>query len=276
MYPLGLAPDESGNGTTPEGLQQILSCRYSQPGVIAGIAITASATLMQIAIGAGAAAVQLASGLLVEVPVAPINLSLAAAPASGSRTDIVAVSGTTGQLSIVSAVPAGSQEVGRVIVPAGATRGADCTVSTDRLWALLRGVSQGVLGTWVDASPVFTELPTAKTTLCSLRIPPQAGPRQIEVHVQASIAHASASGSCRYELLVDGVVEVGFVLGYNTWWESRSYRHVTTLTAGVAHTIAVTRVFSAGTRGYIFGGPQAGTNWPRNAVRIVDIAAARA
>ena len=275
MYPLGLAPDGSGNGTTPEGLQQILSCRYSQPGVIAGIAITASATLMQISVGAGAAAVQLASGLLVEVPVSPINLSLAAAPASGSRTDIVVVAGATGQLSIVSAVPAGSQEVGRVVVPAGATKGTDCTVSTDRIWALIQGASQGVVASWTETTAANTQIPVAKQTLTTLRLAPQPSQRLIECLLQSCLATASGAGSVMYEVLLDGVVSAVFELVHSKYREPKHVHHKLTLAANAAHTVALTRVPWSDTRPYVFGGAQDGTTYPRTLLQVTDITVAR-
>ena len=276
MYPLGLAPDGSGNGTTPEGLQQILACRYSQPGTIAGLALTASPTLMQISVGAGAAAVQLASGLLVEVPVAPINLTLAAAPTSGSRVDIIAIAGATGQLAVVSAVPAGSQEIGRVTVPAGATKGTDCTISSDRIWAVLQGASQGVIATWTETTAVNTQIPTSKQTLATLRLSPQPSPRLVECMLQSCLAWEPSDGSTLWELLLDGVVVAGFEIQHTKYWDARHVHYRLSLTAGVAHTVGLTRAPWTGSRPAVFGGPYNGRTWPRTMLEITDLTVSRA
>lgn len=276
MYPHGLAPQADGTGFRPEGLQQILSARYSQPGVIAGLELTASATLMQISVGAGAAAVSLASGLLVEVPVAPINLTLAAAPATGSRVDIIAIAGATGELSVVSAVPAGSQEIGRVTVPAGATKGADCTISSDRIWALVQGASQGVVATWTETTANGSQIPTSKQTLATLRLPPRPSPRLIECLLRSCLTRESGSGSVLYEILLDGVVDVTFELRHDEYWMGTYAHHKMSLTAGVAHTIGLTRVFQSGTRPVVFGGPYNGKTWPRTMLEITDLTVSRA
>lgn len=276
MYPHGLAPQADGTGFRPEGLQQILSARYSQPGVIAGLELTASATLMQISVGAGAAAVSLASGLLVEVPVAPINLTLAAAPATGSRVDIIAIAGATGELSVVSAVPAGSQEIGRVTVPAGATKGTGCPISSDRIWALLQGASQGVVATWTETTAANTQIPTSKQTLATLRLSPQPSPRLIECLLQSCLAHATVTGSTMYEILLDGVVNAVFEMSHTNYREAKHIHHKLTLAAGVAHTIAVTRAPWIGSRPYVFGGVQDGKTYPRTMLQITDLTVSRA
>lgn len=275
MYPHGLAPQADGTGFRPEGLQQILSARYSQPGVIAGLELTASATLMQISVGAGAAAVSLASGLLVEVPVAPINLTLAAAPATGSRVDIIAIAGATGQLSVVAAVPAGSQEVGRVTVPAGATKGTDCTISSDRIWALLQGSSQGIVATWTETTAAYTPIPTTKQTLATLRIPPRPSPRLIECLLQSSLADPG-DGSVLYEILLDGVVNTSFEIRHDKYWHSNHVHHKMSLAANVAHTVGLTRVPWSGTRPSTFGGVDGGRTWPRTMLQITDLTVSRA
>ena len=274
MHPFGLAPDGSGNGTTPEGLQQILSCRYSQPGAIAGLTVTASATLMQVTVGAGAAAVALASGLLVEVPVAPVPLTLAAAPVSGQRVDIVAVAGSTGQVSIVSSVPAGSQEIARVIVPAGATKGTDCTISADRIWALLRGASQGVVALWQEATAADTLIPSTKQTLCSLRVAPQPSPRLVECLLQSCLG-SDPSGSVMYEILLDGVVNTVFEIDQNRYWSAKHVHHKMTLSPNVAHTITLTREPWSGELPHVFGGVSNGRTRPRTRLEITDLTVAR-
>lgn len=275
MYPHGLAPQADGTGFRPEGLQQILSARYSQPGVIAGLELTASVTLMQISVGAGAAAVSLASGLLVEVPVAPINLTLAAAPSSGSRVDIIAIAGATGQLAVVSAVPAGSQEIGRVTVPAGATKGTDCTISSDRIWALLQGASQGIIATWTETTAVNTQIPTSKQTLATLRLSPQPSPRLIECLLQSCLGNASGDGSVLYEILLDGAVNTAFEIRHDKYWAAQHVHHKISLTAGVAHTVGVTRIPWAGTRPYVFGGVSDGKTWPRTMLQVTDLTVSR-
>lgn len=276
MYPHGLAPQADGTGFRPEGLQQILSARYSQPGVIAGLELTASATLMQISVGAGAAAVSLASGLLVEVPVAPINLTLAAAPATGSRVDIIAIAGATGELSIVSAVPAGSQEVGRVVVPAGATKGTDCTVSTDRIWALLQGASQGIIASWEESTAPGTRIPRSSQALCALRIAPRPSPRLVTVAIQSCLESSEGDGSALYEISLDGASMTVAELGAGLAWEPRRFEYYLTLTAGVAHTVTITRKPQTGVRPWVFGGVYAGKSWPRTGVQIIDVTTARA
>lgn len=279
MYPFGLDRNAAGQGTTPEGLQRILACRYSQPGVIAGLELTPSNTTMQITVGWGAAAVQLASGLLVEVPVDPAPLTLAAAPASGSRTDLVIVTGaagvSAGVVSIASTVPAGAQEIGRVTVPAGATTAAQCTISSDRLWALSTGGSQGVIAEWQETPSWGAQIPAAQQTLCTLRISPQPQPRRIEMILQSCLFMTSGTASTVYDILVDNVQSAAIELSSTTYWEAKHTHTYATVSAGVAHTITLKRRPETGDRPQMFGGAHQGVLWPATYLKVQDLGASR-
>ena len=243
MYPFGLAPREDGTGTTPEGLQRILHARYARPGIIDGCALTLSSSAMSVAVGAGAVAVLRASGLMVEVPVAPASVMLAAAPASGSRVDLLVVDAATGDVTVAAAAGAGKQEIGRITVPAGAVTASQCTVSFDRAFAMMRGGSQGVLATWVDptARSVAVVTGTNKRTMCTFRIPAQSTDRYIEVYVEQSV-YAASEGTVQYELLRDTQLMETMELKYDSIWAPRHHHFRTWLYAGTAHTLTVTQM----------------------------------
>lgn len=243
MYPFGLAPDASGSGTTPEGLQRILHARYARPGIIDGCALTLSASAMSVAVGAGAVAVVRASGLMVEVPVAPVSVNLPVAPATGSRVDLLLVDANTGLITVGAVAGSGKQEIGRVTVPAGAVTAAQCTVSIDRAFAMVRGGSQGVLATWVDPTPRSQPVlvGTAKSTMCTFRIPTQSTDRYIEVYVEQSV-YAAAEGTVQYELTRDAQLMETTELKYDNIWAPRHHHFRTWLYAGQSHLLTVTRM----------------------------------
>ena len=243
MYPFGLAPAADGTGTTPEGVQRILHARYARPGIIDGCAVTLSPSGMTVTVGAGAVAVVRASGLMVEVPISPVTVTLAAAPASGSRVDVLLVSSATGNVFVGSGPAAGSQEIGRITVPAGATAASQATLGFDRPFALVRGGSQGVLATWTDptarSQPVVVG--TAKRTMCTFRLAPQSTDRYIEVFVQQSV-YASAEGTVQYELRRDSQLIETMELKYDEVWAPHHHHFRTWLYAGQAHTLTVTQM----------------------------------
>lgn len=243
MYPFGLAPDAEGTGTTPEGLQRILHARYARPGIIDGCAVTLSTTGMTVAVGAGAVAVARASGFMVEVPVAPVTVTLPAAPATGSRTDLLLVDANTGNMTVGSSPSAGKQEIARISVPAGATTASQATVGFDRPFAMVRGGSQGVLATWSDptarSQPVVVG--TAKRTMCTFRLAPQSTDRYIEVLIFQSV-YAASEGTVQYEVRRDSQLIETTELKYDAIWAPHHHHCRTWLYAGQAHTITVTQM----------------------------------
>lgn len=245
MYPFGLAPKADGTGTTPEGLQRALFALFSRPGIIDGCTITPSSTAMTVSVGAGAVAAVRASGMLVVVPVSPVTVTLPAAPASGSRVDLLLAEAATGNIVVGSSASSGKQVIGKITVPAGATNASQCTVSADRLFAMLRGGSQGILAQWADPTPRSQSVAnTSERVLCQLRIPPQSTDRRVDVLVkQSAYLHASATpdlGTVEYEVYRGAQLMETFELGYTKIWEPRHNHTYFYLLAGRSDVIKVT------------------------------------
>ena len=94
--------------------------------------------------------------------------------------------------------------------------------------------------------------------------------------IRTRLAWDSGDGSTLWELLLDGVVAAGFEIQHTKYWDARHVHYRLSLTAGVAHTVGLTRVPWTGSRPAVFGGPYNGRTWPRTMLQINDLTVARA
>lgn len=273
MFPFGLGPDENGTGTTPEGLQRVLSARYRAPGIIDDVNLALSATELAVAVGHGAVAVKVGTGLLVEAPIQPQTLPIPAPPASGSRTDKIWVEGTDGTVRVGGAVSATGQEIGQVTVPAGATRGNQCQLGADRTFATHPGSALGQLKAWIDPEPNDSYVIGSTTTLCTLRIPPMTTDRLVDVEVHQSNwtkGNVAAAGAAQYQISINGEHHQAILIEYNQFRVQRHVHIPAVLNANRVNTVEVKRVGSAGGHAYRFRGKIDAYTYQATTVRVMD------
>lgn len=273
MYPFGVAPDAQGTGLSPEGLQRVLDARYREPGIISGVGLTLSATDMSVALGGGAVAVRVASGRVTEVPISPMSVSIPAAPASGSRTDRIWVEGLTGAVRVGAAVPAGCQEIGVITVPAGATRGNQCSVGANRRFATTWGTIRGQIGAWIDPEPNDSYVIGSTTTICTFDIPVQSTDRLVDIQVHQSnwTKGANADGSTMYMVYVNGSLLHAIEIDFNQFRVQRHAHIYAVLLANQVNTIQVRRVHRAGGFAWRFRGLIDGVSYQATTVRVIDL-----
>lgn len=128
---LGLAPDASGNGTTPGDLQIIQRSEYATDGLLSGCEVTPSSSDMSLTIAPGAAVLPTSGIGAVKAAIDGVKLVLDAAPATGSDVyDILVrcenVPGAKAYVRLVkNASPAPlDKRIGTWVIPAGVTNAA--------------------------------------------------------------------------------------------------------------------------------------------------------
>lgn len=145
------------SGTTSQDVRKVWNSLYS-PGVISGAVVTTSASGMTYAVSSGVVAIRTATDEVVLAPVPAVSISTPAAPASGSRIDIVWVrqkfptidSSSDVVVERGTALPARAVEIGRFQVAAGATN-TNAAVKTGNVdYSIPYGSSMGVLHYWQD------------------------------------------------------------------------------------------------------------------------------
>lgn len=153
----GVGNDAQGNGTTPDDIQTITAAEYASAGIIKGCSVSTTST-MSYNIEEGGVLIRLSAGRMIRVPVQAQTIPTAAAPATGSRNDLVYVKqnfpATDGNNAVVvgvgTALPANSVEIGRRTIPAGITSTAQSVAAGNRIYAQLTGASRNLLATHRD------------------------------------------------------------------------------------------------------------------------------
>lgn len=262
---LGIAPLD-GEGLTPASLRQILRGWWSSPGVVRGCGVDLTSGLTY-TVHSGVAVVSRGDSdgyVICEVPLTTVATT--AGPASGSRLDRVWVRqhdntqgdadnrvevgvthGSAAASPSLPALPTGALELTRVLIPQGATATNAGSYQMDVLWAIPFGVPRGVIWhdqntmnglgdsrvgkVYVDSTGSFT-LPTDRYLAFETQQCVSIGPNP-------SQSINTAKGTILVELQLDGNVIAGGELGFDTRWETHTWRHtpVNAIPAGT-HTIA--------------------------------------
>lgn len=162
------APDGL-SGTSSQDIRRINAALY-KPGIIDGCFVSTSASAMTYTVTSGVVAIQTAVGEIVLAPVNQTTVTAAAAPVSGSRTDIVYAKqrfpSIVGEgdanvvVGVASVLPANAVELRRYIVNAGTTSTNGAVVTGDRVQSTTYGGMQGVLHKWQNtySGPLSTNL----------------------------------------------------------------------------------------------------------------------
>ena len=280
--PFGLAPDAGGNGTTPLGLQRIIAAKWLNTGIINGCDITGTAT-MAYQVGAGAAVVFLDGAMrAVEVPIEATTVATSAAPATGSRDDVIYVDPATYTVKVGAAAPAGAAVLGRARVAAGITGTNAAVFYADNTYAMPYGGSLGQLNPpWWDAaapsSDAVKELITWWQWTGGTMLTTD---RQVELQVDQSIYAATPAtlGSMKYRFYIteNGTerLERTFELGYTQAWCQAMYRYRFWMLGGRRYSFRISRQSQWDAGPKHFGG-EAVDKFERGTVRILDQGIAR-
>lgn len=175
--PSGFGVDRSADGTSgtsSSDIRKIFGALYT-PGIVNGCAITTSASNMSYTIAPGVIAIRPATGETILAPVAQTTIFTAAAPATGTRIDILYVQQrypsvpAEGDANLVFGVgttlPARALEVKRFIVAAGQTNTNASVATGDIAYSIPYGASLGVLHQYQDTTNgVYPNALTVKGT----------------------------------------------------------------------------------------------------------------
>lgn len=154
----GVDPTLSGStvtsGTTSQDVRKVWGALYA-PGIISGCTVKTNAN-MTYTVNGGVVAVQTATGEVVMCPVNTTTIPTAAAPASGTRTDIIWVRQRTPTndnnsevvVEVGTTLPARAQEIRRYNVPAGITATNAAVATSGIKFSIPYGANLGVLHHW--------------------------------------------------------------------------------------------------------------------------------
>lgn len=251
----GVGNDAMGNGTTPDDIQTITAAEYASAGIIKGCSVSTTST-MSYNIEEGGVLIRLSAGRMIRVPVQAQTIPTTAAPATGSRTDLIYVKqnfpATDGSNAVVVGVattlPANSVEIGRRTVPAGITSTAQSVAAGNRIYAQLTGASRNLLATHRDTDTTVRkpgEVITRGST--SFVLPTD---RLVEFRMTGVIAAENWNtrttanpfgqwGTVKIKLYVDDTVQGTWEQYFDTFNRAASISHLIEITPGV-HTVRYT------------------------------------
>lgn len=244
----GVGPDQNGNGTTPEDIQAITSAEYIWAGILTGCDVKGTSG-MKYQITAGAVVIRLDDFHKIKVPVLAQTIPTAAAPATGSRTDIIWVKqnfpATDGNNAVVvgvgSSVPSNAVEIGRMVIPAGTTATTQGTPTGNRIFTRPVGSQFGVLFSKVDTdSTVHSpgDVLTRGAGAFSLWTD-----SDVELKLSSCISTPNPGdvptdevGSVFYQIYVDDILQYTWERRFDRVWESKEFSRLVTLDQG-RHTV---------------------------------------
>lgn len=251
----GVGNDANGTGTTPDDIQTITAAEYATAGIIKGCEVTTS-TNMSYNIVEGAVVIRLSAGRMIRVPVQAQNIPTTAAPATGSRADLIYVKqnfpATDGNNAVVvgvgTALPANSVEIGRRIIPAGITSTAQSTATGNRIYAQLTGASRNLLATHRDTDTTVRKPGEVITRGATSFVLPT--DRLVEFRMTGVIAAENWNtrttanpfgqwGTVKIKLYVDDTVQGTWEQYFDTFNRAASISHLIEITPGV-HTVRYT------------------------------------
>lgn len=251
----GVGNDAQGNGTTPDDIQTITAAEYASAGIIKGCSVSTTSA-MSYNIEEGAVIIRLSAFRMIRVPVQAQTIPTAAAPATGSRNDIVYVKqnfpATDGNNAVVVGVgttlPANSVEIGRRTIPAGITSTAQSVAAGNRIYAQLTGASRNLLATHRDTDTSVHKPGEVITRGATSFVLPT--DRLVEFRMTGVIAAENWNtrttsapfgqwGTVKIKLYVDDTVQGTWEHYFDTFNKAAAISHLIEITPGV-HTVRYT------------------------------------
>jgi hypothetical protein len=205
------------SGTTAQDIRRIQGAQYPSSGIISGCAVTTSATLMRYTVASGTVAIKVATGETILCPVDGGNITAAAAPGSGTRTDIIyaqqrypSVEGdSTVVIGVASTLPARAIALKKYIVSAGNTNTNQAVVTGGIDYALPYGSSLGILFQHQNVANGTFSVTSSAWGIGSIYVPVD---RLLEVSILTNLSCNGASGwdnskyiEVAFDFVFDGV-----------------------------------------------------------------------
>ena len=244
----GVGPDQNGNSTMPEDIQAIISAEYIWAGIITGCDVKGTSG-MNYQVVAGAVVIKLDDFHKIKVPVLAQTVPTAAAPATGSRTDIIYVKqnfpSTDGNNAVVvgvgASVPANAVEIGRMVIPAGATSTNQGTPTGNRVFTRPVGAQFGVLFSSVDTDTTVHK-PGEQLTRGAGSFGLWTD-SDVELKLSSCVSSEFDTkeeyGSVIYRIYVDDILQYSWERRFDRFYESKEFSRLVTLKAG-RHTVKYT------------------------------------
>lgn len=170
-YAIGKAPAADGTGTEPEDVQQWLWSLYrsDKPSIARG-GVVSGTSGMAYSVAPAVLVVPAGDSRRLVVPTDRVTVPTAAAPSSGSRTDII-YAGSDGAIKVGTTLPDNNVMIDKRRVPAGITATtATTSLLGDRIWAPLVGGTMGRLMTWEESLASGTQMPAGEKSVMSKTI----------------------------------------------------------------------------------------------------------
>lgn len=239
----GMGPDQNGTSTQPENIQVITAAEYANPGILAGCEVTTGSD-MRLRVSAGAVNVALDKTHYVKCAVDDQYTANVVAPATGTRTDILYVKqnlpSVDGNNAVIvglgASVPSNAQEIGRYVVPAGATSSNQFTRTGNTIYSRPIGGMLGLLGDAVDMDTTehTNELLTRGSV--SVYVPTD---RYCELSLASCISTSDTNGnvfdetgSVVYKFYQDNVLIASWERPYTRFWDIKQYVRGVQMQAG--------------------------------------------
>lgn len=283
-YPIGLAPDGSGNGTKPVDMQRWIWSLYrvDTAQIARGLEVSGRSN-MTYAFNSGVIIIPTGAQRAIAVPVDGGTVPTAAAPSSGTRTDYIYV-GQDGAVKVGTSQPEDTALLDKRTVPAGITATtATTSLLGNRKYAPLFGSSMGRLAYWSQSDADLTKQTDARKRMCALTFTIDSD-RRVDMGLQVSyeMARNANSGpdvgktaSFLWEIWIDGVHRRSVEIAVESFADTKQNRVTWDMLAGT-HTVELYRTRRLiGTSDptndfpvYRHGGAH---KWPATSLTIVDI-----
>ncbi|GAA1333951.1 hypothetical protein GCM10009592_28760 [Brachybacterium rhamnosum] len=275
-YAFGKAPLADGTGTTPEDVQQVWWSifRSDVPAIVRGGVVTGTST-MAYSVAPAVLVIPSGDSRRLLVPTDRVTVPTAAAPSSGTRTDII-YAGSDGAIKVGTSLPANNIMLDKRSVPAGVTATtATSSLLGDRRFAPLVGASMGRLISWEESIGHGYHFPAAQTTVMSKTITLEED-RLIDWRFFQTIALEDGLdgewASMKWDLLIDGAVQRSWEMKVENIAETKYFNMNSSLGAGT-HTVTLRRTVKRDINKALLYYKGASGNWPGTNFSAVDIGA---
>lgn len=251
-HPIGLDRLADGTGTTPADFQLNLWAQTTHHGIHGGCTVTGTSAM---AYGVSAGALRMLNGAqgCVDVPIYAGTYPTSAAPASGSRTDTVAVS-PTGEVEVFPGTtpPANWFILDKRHVPAGITATTGTTSVWDRQYFVPSTNRSLLVEPWVSTLAFGATLPTTTADFAQGQF--WIG-SQKTVGFEMTCPWATASGTSAWliQLWINGQLQQSGEIECTTRYTPHQLNFTLGLQPGTQQ-FAFRRIFSGGSTTYYRGG----------------------
>lgn len=226
----GVGPDQNGNGHTTEDAQLITAAEYENPGILAGCKVVGT-TGKNWKVEPGAVVIALDPTHYLKTPVGDSVVPMPDPPAVGSKTYSIYVKqkfpATDGSNTVfvgaADKVPANSVEIGKRIVPAGATSANDTIPAGNTIYARAKGATLGMLAESTDVGGDIRGGAEYKKGAVTVEVPTD---RFVELSLSSCVSTAnseSGEGSLLYSFYLDGQLVTSWERKYDKYWETKQF-----------------------------------------------------